>query len=141
MTRDVLITVRGIQRDEDGNETTSETVVRGEYYEKSGSRYLFYEELPEEETGAVKHTIKCRGNVLELTKKGVVSARMVFEPGQTHMTDYVTSYGMVQFGVKTHRVLTVAEEDFFEIRAKYALTAGEDILSECRILIKAEASP
>ena len=140
MTKDVLITVRGIQRDEDGNEAVSETVVRGEYYEKGGSRYLFYEEIPEEETGMVKHTVKCRGNVLELTKKGVVNARMVFEPGQTHMTDYATSYGMVRFGVQTHRVFTVAEADSVEIHAEYALTGGEDILSECRILIKAEAA-
>lgn len=139
MTKDVLIKVRGVQRDEDGNEAVTETVVDGEYYEKGSSIYLFYEEHLEEESGTVKHIIKLKDDVLELTKKGVVNARMVFEQGKTHVADYATPYGLVQLGVKTYRVSWLAGEDVMEIRAEYALTAGEEILSECVVCIRAEA--
>ena len=138
MTKDVRITVRGLQRDEDGNELVTETVSDGEYYERGGSIYLFYEEFPEEESGAVKHTIKCKENVLELTKKGLVNARIIFEPGQTHMTDYATPYGLLRLGVKTYGVKSLMRENVLEIQAEYALTSEEEILSECEILIKVE---
>lgn len=139
LTKDVRITVRGIQRDEDGNELVTETVSDGEYYERGGSIYLFYEEFPEEESRAVKHTIKCKENVLELTKKGLVNARIIFEPGQTHMTDYATPYGLLRLGVKTRGVNSLVGENVLEIQAEYALTSEEEILNECEILIRVES--
>ena len=44
MGEKVKVNVRGIHRDAQGNETESETVAFGEYYERGGSHYVLYEE-------------------------------------------------------------------------------------------------
>lgn len=140
MTRDVWITVRGIQKDAEGNETITETVVSGEYYEKGGCSYILYEELPEGESGTVKSIIKQKDTLLELTKKGVVNARLVFEQGRTHVTNYATPYGSLALGVKTDRVECLAGPDSIALRAEYALLSGEEVISECQITIEAKAN-
>lgn len=44
MTKDVLVTVRGLQMTPDGDDTI-EVTTTGKYYEKDGKRYLFYDEI------------------------------------------------------------------------------------------------
>ena len=44
MTKDVLITIRGVHTmDEEDNDV--EMIVRGDYYQKNGKHYVLYEEL------------------------------------------------------------------------------------------------
>ena len=46
MTKDVLITIRGVHTmDEEDNDV--EMIVRGDYYQKNGKHYVLYEELLE----------------------------------------------------------------------------------------------
>ena len=46
MTKDVLITIRGVHTvDEEDNDV--EMIVRGDYYQKNGKHYVLYEELIE----------------------------------------------------------------------------------------------
>ena len=46
MTKDVLITIRGVHTmDEEDNDV--EMIVRGDYYQKNGKHYILYEELLE----------------------------------------------------------------------------------------------
>lgn len=137
MTKEVRITVRGVQRSADGDETVTETAADGEYYQRDGSHYLLYEEVCED--GSIKNLIKQREAFLQLTRKGAVSAVMRFEPGQIHGTEYATPYGLLRLGVKTHRLDCMAEGNRLEIQAAYDLTVGEEIISECEICIRAEA--
>ncbi len=136
--RQVRITVRGIQWDEAGNEAVTETASPGEFFERGGKLYLLYEEETPD-AGAVKNRIAFWDGQMEITKKGAVSARMVFERGRTHMTDYATPYGILKLGVMTSAVSCVRSGEWIEIRARYALTDGETVLSECEIVIAAES--
>ena len=46
MTKDVLITISGIQMiDEEDSDV--EMIVRGDYYQKNGKHYILYEEMME----------------------------------------------------------------------------------------------
>ena len=47
MTKDVMISVRGLQFMEDESEDNIETVQQGEYYLRNGSHYLLYNEYME----------------------------------------------------------------------------------------------
>ena len=52
MTKDVLITISGIQMiDEEDSDV--EMIVRGDYYQKNGKHYILYEEMMEGFTGKV----------------------------------------------------------------------------------------
>ncbi len=145
---EVQIVVRGIHRDEDGREAVTEFAGCAEYYDRGGSRYLIYEET-DGENGGTRNVLKWKKSpdlpgddtqtVLELTKRGAVNARMVFEPGKTHMTDYATPCGLLQLGVETARVSCMEEADTLQLRAEYALTAQNEVFDRCLIVVRAEA--
>lgn len=138
MENEVRITIQGIQRDGEGNESVTESALNGQYYRRNGSRYLFYEEKPEGESGAVKHIIKLKNDLLELTKKGAVNTKMVFEQGKTHLSLYATPCGLLELGVQTHHVSSREQKNVLEIYAEYDLISSDVILSQCKIVIRAE---
>jgi len=137
MTRNVWVTVRSVQKDGGGNESRMESSAEGLFYEKNGGSYLLYEET-NKEGEAVKNLVKCKGKLLELKRTGAVNARMVFEQGQTYMTDYATCFGVLKLGVKTRRLAFAAEEDMFRIQAEYELLSEGEPVSTCGIVIEAK---
>lgn len=138
MTKDVLVTIKGIQQDGTGELTRTETVCQGEYYFRNGSHYIFYEESSELSEENTQSTLKLKGNVLELTRKGVTGARMIFEVGKRHTADYATPFGMLQLETDTARILLLEEEDRIRIKAEYNLWANGEQLSECKLTVKLE---
>lgn len=127
----VQITVRGLQCEEDGSETVTETAAAGEYYEKNGSRYVIYEEIPEETGRTVRNIIKLKECLLELTRRGAaLDTRMVLEQGRTHRTGYATPYGLLEFDVRTDQIDCREQDDVIEILAQYELLGGME--DDCR---------
>lgn len=135
MTRKGRLTVIGTQRDESGEEQTSQTAA-AEYHTGNGCIYIFYEEAAADGGEITKNIIKLKGGILELTKKGAVNARMVFEPGKEHMTLYSTPFGALPMGVLTDTVENALSEEEIRISAVYSLTSQGSPISGCKILIK-----
>lgn len=141
MTRKGQLTVIGTQWDEAGGEQTTRTTAAAEYYTKSGSSFLLYEEISAEGEGITKNMIKLKDGTLELTKKGAVNTRMVFGPGQEHMTLYSTPFCSLPLGILTDTVESVLSEKEIRICAAYSLTcqgpaSQSSIISRCKIFIK-----
>ncbi len=68
MTKDVLITIRGVHTmDEEDNDV--EMIVRGDYYQKNGKHYVLYEELLEGFKEPVKNIIKITPTSMDITKR------------------------------------------------------------------------
>lgn len=135
MKKKVRLTLIGRQRDEMGQENVTELSADAEYYERNGSLYILYEEN-EADTGCTQSIIKLKDGLLELTKKGAVNTRMVFEEGREHMADYITPLGTLQLGIATSDVCSKQSEDCLNIHANYDLTERGHILSHCNINIK-----
>lgn len=138
MTKEVKITVKGTQWDDAGGSGSTETTVFGEYYFRNGSHYIFYEERAEDFGGNIKNSIKLKGDLLELNRKGAVNSRMVFETGKSHVTDYATPYGMLRLETVTSRILCVEEEHSMQIKVEYELWADGVRVSQCRLTIRIE---
>lgn len=138
MTKNVLITVKGVQQDDAGEMSSSETVVQGEYYFRSGSHYIFYEETAGDSGEKIKSNLKLKGNTLELTRKGAADSRMIFEPGKRHAADYVTLFGTLRMETVTSRILLLEEEKGLRIKAEYDLWANGVPLSKCKLTINLE---
>lgn len=138
MTKDVRITVKGVQRDDAGETGSTETVVSGEYYFRNGSHYILYEETAEDSGERVKNSLKLKGNLLELNRKGAVNSRMVFETGKRHVLDYATPFGLLRMETVTSRILCTEKEECLRIRAEYELWADGRKVSSCRLTVKIE---
>lgn len=138
MTKDVRITVKGVQRDDAGEAGSTETVVTGEYYFRNGSHYILYEETAEDSGERVKSSLKLKGNLLELNRKGAVNSRMVFETGKRHVMDYATPFGLLRMETVTSQILCAEKENRLRIRAEYELWADGRKVSSCRLTIRIE---
>ena len=125
MARKAELSLTGRQRDQDGEESVTESRMTADYYEKDGSSYILYEETQKDSGDIVRSIIKYNGSTLEMTRRGAVRSRMIFQAGQAHRTDYVTPYGTLPLEVATR------EEDGTVIRLEYTLSSGGQFLSHC----------
>lgn len=138
MTKDIKLTVKGVQRDDTGNQDSTEITVSGEYYFRNGSHYIFYEETDGDSGEHVKNSLKIKGNLLELNRKGMVNSRMVFETGKRHAMDYATPYGVLRMETVTSRILFSEGAEDIGILLEYELWMEETLVSVCELTLKLE---
>lgn len=133
MSQKVHLTLTGQQKDETGEIARTEHSGDAEYFEKNDCVYLLYEESPNGSDTIVKNTLKLKHSVLELTRRGGISARMVFEPGREYLTDYTTPYGCLKMGIFTHSLDVFREDCLLRIRIVYSLTSYGLPVSDCTL--------
>lgn len=135
MTKDVLVTIKGMQFDGESGDTI-ETVNFAQYYMKNDGHYVIYDELTEGEAQTTKNILKFKGKCLELTKRGLVNVHMMFEEGQKTMTNYSTPFGDILMGMDTQRVMLMEEsETKLQLQVDYALEVNYEFLADCQIII------
>jgi uncharacterized beta-barrel protein YwiB (DUF1934 family) len=137
MTKEVLLSVKGLQIGVDNQSDTIETISPGEYYFRGGKHYFLYEEVMEGQTKPTKNIVKVTKDYMELTKKGEVNVHMIFERSKKNVTYYYTPYGSLLMGIDAYRVDVREEEDQIYVEVEYALEINNEHLANCRIRMKA----
>lgn len=141
MTKEVLISISGLQLDINEEEAV-EVISVGTYYKKNDKHYLLYEELPMEEMGSrmlTKNTIKISDNQVDIIKKGVSNTHMIFEKDKKNVTYYNTPFGELLIGIYTTKLEVVESEDEILVNLEYALDVNASHVSDCDIKIKVSA--
>ena len=82
MTKDVLITVSGMQFDIE--DEPIELVTTGTYYLKNGKHYVLYEEQPEDNGPVTRNLVKFCDGHFEMTKKGGNNSFLLFDINKLH---------------------------------------------------------
>ena len=108
MTKDVLLTISGLQFAQDMDAEPIQIVTAGSYYKKNGKHYVVYEEVMEGFEGTTKNLIKMSEDYLDITKKGVANVHMVFEKDKKNVTYYETPYGMLLIGIDAESRRTIS---------------------------------
>ena len=134
MTKDIRVSVLGIQFDIDPDEPV-ELITFGDYYHKNGKHYILYDEIDIEEGENVKNRIKIGDGIIEVTKTGTTNGQLIFEQGKNHMTYYDTAMGSLVMGVNTDSICMVEEEDHIQARVRYSLEMNYNHISQCEITI------
>lgn len=135
MDRNVMLTISGLHSGEADDNGSVETKVRAEYFKRNESHYLLYEEKEEGFEQTSQNRIKFRGNMLELTRQGLLNTHMVFEENKRNMTPYQTPYGQMLLGIHTKKVDMQEQENCIRVVVEYTLEADEAYLSDSRIEI------
>lgn len=139
MTKDVIISIQGLQHAvTDDEEVPVEVISFGEYHKRGGKHYLVYEEPEEGSTQATKCRIKFSEEGLEMSKKGVNNAKMVFVPGEEYVSCYQTPYGGLTLGMNTKSLELQEEEDFLRAELVYGLMVNSSLLADCTLVLKVE---
>lgn len=133
MTKEILLSLKGMQFENSDNGQELETITAADYYRKNGSHYVLYDEVVEGFEDVTKNMIKFRDNCLEVTKRGLVNVHMVFEENKKNMTSYATPYGNILVGIDTGSVHVEEEEKQIRVQVAYTLEANYQYLADCRI--------
>ena len=135
MTKDVLVTVRGLQMTPDGDDTI-EVTTTGKYYEKDGKRYLFYDEIGDDTNLIVKNSIQITEEHVSVSKKGLINAQMNFEKENKLVSVYETPYGQMEMGVYMTGFCLEERDDFLELKLEYLLEINNQHVSDSEILLQ-----
>ena len=136
MTKEVMLTIRGLQFDQGPDSEEIETVQWGQYYKKNGTHYIIYEEMMEGFEEPVRNVIKFREREMNLMKRGMVNVYMAFEECKKNITNYLTPYGSLLIGMDTRRVKFSEGEEEIRLKVEYALEVNYEYLADCHIEIR-----
>ena len=136
MTKDVLVSIKGLQFNLLEEEDHVETVTAAEYYQRDNSHYVIYDELFEGFEGSARNIIKFREHSLDLTKKGLINVHMVFEENRKNMTNYSTPFGSILIGIVAKRIRLEEAEEEIRVDVDYALEVNYEHLADCKLSMK-----
>lgn len=134
MTRDVLVTISGLQvmQQESGMEPV-DLITAGDYYKKNGKHYVIYDEVMEGFEGVTKNIIKIHEDCVDITKKGFTNVHMVFEKDKQNMTCYQTPFGSLMVGINAKSIKLQEKENDISLDLEYSLEVNYEHLADCTI--------
>lgn len=133
MTKEVLVSISGLQFAEDMEQTPMEVITSGDYYKKNGKHYIIYDEVMEGFSEATKNIIKIGEDCMDITKRGVTNVHMMFEKDKKNLTYYYTPYGSLMIGIEAGGIEVSETENDLVVTVDYALEVNYEHLADCKI--------
>ena len=121
MEKPVIISIRGVQTLEEGQEDVMELVTQGILRQEEGELSLTY--LESELTGleGTLTTFQIERDRVTLLRVGEVNSQMVFEEGRRHLSMYDTPYGALSVGINTRKMRAELDARGGSIEIDYAI--------------------
>lgn len=120
-------------RDDVGEMHETKTAHRGLLTKTANGVILEYDEEQDGEKAHIELT--CEGAKAQMLRKGMTSARLVFEPGKRTSSAYVTIYGEIPVAVQTRKVQLLGDELGGTLTLDYAVYVGGDKTSDALLQI------
>ena len=133
MTKDVLISISGLQFAGGENSEPVEVITSGSYYKKNGRHYILYDEVAEDTAGTTKNIIKLGDEVLDITKRGETNVHKKFEK------DKNTPYGNLLIGIDATKVQVEETEHNLSVKVDYALEVNYEHMADCKITMNIQS--
>ena len=133
MTKDVLISISGLQFAGGENSEPVEVITSGSYYKKNGRHYILYDEVAEDTAGTTKNIIKLGDEVLDITKRGETNVHMMFEKNRKNVTYYYTPYGSLLIGIDAKSVDVQETENDIDVKVNYELEVNYEHMADCTL--------
>ena len=130
MEKPVIISIRGVQSLEPGEEDVMELVTQGVLRQEEGEGFsLSY--LESELTGleGTMTTIQVEGEQVTLMRVGEFNTQMVFREGRRHLSMYNTPYGAMAIGVNTRHLLAELDDHGGNIEIDYCIEVDHAVAS------------
>ena len=134
MTKDVLVTISGLQimsMAEDSEQV--EVITAGDYYKKNNKHYVIYDEVTEGFDGTTKNIIKLQEDCVDITKRGITNVHMVFEKNKKNITCYQTPFGNLMLGIDAKNISIKEDEHDISVNVEYALELNYEHIADCTV--------
>ncbi len=142
MEKPVIISIRGVQALEPGDEDIMELVTQGVLRQEDGEGFsLTY--LESELTGleGTTTTFQVAPDRITLRREGTLNSEMIFQEGQKHVSLYETPYGGLMLGVNTRRAKASLGEQGGSLSIRYALEVDSQPIGENSFEIQVTEPP
>lgn len=135
MTKEVLVSISGLQMAPDEQSDSVEVIAPGEYYYRNNKHFVIYDEVAEGESEATKNIIKFNDDMMEVTRKGPANVHLLFEKNKKNVTYYYTPFGSLNVGIEARSIEVTEEENEIKVNVKYALEVNYEHVAECDIVL------
>lgn len=140
MTKDVLISIKGLQNlGESQDPEEVEVVAKGEYYLKNGHHFIYFDEVMEGVPEPVKNSIKITEKGVEVKKKGAANVQMIFEESKKNFTYYETPFGALSMAFAATKIDVAESEENLDVCIDYALEVNGEHVADCEIAVNVKA--
>ena len=121
MEKEVVISIRGMQKYEGTPPDVVELVTEGRLAREGESYTLSYQESEITGLGGTLTTLQVEGEQVTLMRVGEYNSQMVFQEGRRHLSMYNTPYGAMTIGVNTRHLLAQLTDQGGDIEVDYAI--------------------
>ena len=121
MDKEVVISIKGIQKYEGALPDVVELVTAGRLVREGSSYTLSYQESELTGLGGTLTTIQVEGEQVTLMRVGEFNSQLVFQVGRRHLSVYNTPYGAMSVGVHTRHLLAELSDRGGDIEVDYSI--------------------
>ena len=121
MEKEVIISIRGMQKYEGTPPDVIELVTEGRLARDGESYTLSYQESELTGLDGTLTTIQVDGEQVTLLRVGEYNSQMVFQEGRRHLSMYNTPYGAMAIGVHTRHLLAELNDQGGDIEVDYSV--------------------
>lgn len=136
MEKDVVISIKGMQKYEGNDPDTVELVTAGRLMKDKAGYTLSYQESEITGLEGTLTTIQVEGEQVTLMRMGEFNSQMVFQAGRRHLSMYNTPYGAMSVGVNTRHLLADLSDKGGDIEIDYAIEIDHAIAGRSVFQIK-----
>ena len=140
MEKDVVISIKGMQKYEGNDPDTVELVTAGRLMKDKAGYTLSYQESEITGLEGTLTTIQVEGEQVTLMRMGEFNSQMVFQEGRRHLSMYNTPYGAMSVGVNTRHLLADLSDKGGDIEIDYAIEIDHAIAGRSVFQIKVRAA-
>ena len=119
MEKEVVISIKGVQKYEGTAPDTMELVTKGRLSREGESYTLSYQESELTGLEGTLTTIQVDGGQVTLLRVGEFNSQLVFQEGRRHLSVYNTPYGAMSVGVNTRHLLAELSDRGGDIEVDY----------------------
>ena len=136
MDENVVIKISGLQIVENTGDNV-EVLAKGKHYLKKDKHYLLYEEYENDENTKTSNMIKFNNDIVEITRKGQVDGKLIFQENQKKQSLYSTPMGDLLIEVLTKEIEVSDDDDDVNLKIKYQIHVDGNKVSDNEIDISA----
>ena len=129
MEKDVVISIKGMQKYENTDPDVIELVTAGRLARDGKSYTLSYQESELTGLEGTLTTIQVDGEQVTLMRVGEFNTQMVFREGRRHLSMYNTPYGAMAIGVNTRHLLAELDDHGGNIEIDYCIEVDHAVAS------------
>ena len=121
MEKEVLISIKGMQKYEGTPPDVMELVTKGRLARDGEGYTLSYQESELTGLEGTLTTIQVEGEQVTLMRVGEFNSQLVFQEGRRHLSMYNTPYGAMAIGVNTRHLLASLNDQGGDIEVDYTI--------------------